>query len=179
MKMPTPPTAPRRALVLLALLCGGAVWLEGCDHNQTPPTHLSEPYTMPSTDLAELGRLIHLPVPPRAVTFEKATLGHGGAFGPTDWELIAVLDYDPAAIKQLDLRPPEQEPERALTFYGREVRPWFPPEVKATFQPAEGGDSRCQGEGFDAAPFARSPLLQGVIAVPQGTHYLVLRMQTS
>ncbi len=134
---------------------------------------------MPSTDLAELGRLIHLPVPPRAVIFEQLTLGGGGAFGPTDWELIAVLDYDPDAIRQLDLHPPEQEPERALTFDWREVCPWFPPLVKAAFQPTKGGDSHCRGEGFDAAPFVKSPLLQGVIAVPQGTHYLVLRMQTS
>lgn len=176
--MQTPPAA-RRTLFLLALLCGGMALLAGCDRSQTSPTHLAQSAAMPSTDLAELGRLIHLPVPPRAVTFEKVTLGRGGAFGPTDWELIAVLDYDLDAIKQLGLRPPEQEPERALAFDGREMRPWFPPEVKAAFQPAEGGNGLCRGAGFDAAPFARSPLLQGVIAVPQGTHYLVLRMQTS
>ena len=170
----------RPAHLPLLRACGIALLtlaaLGGCGR-ETPP---SSQHSMTSTDLNALGQLIHLPVPPRAATFEKVTLGRGGAFGPTDWELIAVLEYEPETLKQLALQPVQQEPEAALTFSADEMRPWFPAEVKAAFDAPEAhGASHCRGEGFDAAPFAKSPLLQGVIAVPQGTHHVVLRMQTS
>ncbi len=60
---------------------------------------------MPSsfeTDVAKLTKFITLPLAPREVRWQVVEQGvRTGSVGPTDFELVAVMDFDDASIQKL------------------------------------------------------------------------------
>jgi hypothetical protein len=130
-------------------------------------------------DLDRLGKRIQLPVKPSEVWFEERPVGRPGGMGPTDYQLIAVLRFDPGTLKTLEGSAKENTGEPAVV--GHEFdRPWLPPAVKAALQPRD-EDSRGVRDGreFDGAPFFRSPFTTGFFVIVGATGYVLLSLQTT
>lgn len=135
----------RRRLVTSALAV--IAWSRGASSGEAVQTMKS--------DLETLARMIELPRRPATVAWEARKLGGKGLLGPDDWELLAVLTFsaaDMAAIAAM-LSP------KGGT-YEADFPDWV---VSALGDRVERGSQRARviGEVYDAAPFARAPLLQG------------------
>jgi hypothetical protein len=130
-------------------------------------------------DVNRLGRRIQLPVKPSEVWFEERPVGRPGGLGPTDYQLIAVMRFDPAALKTLEGATKSNTGQGAAV--GREFdRPWLPPEVKAALQPRDEDSRRVRdGREFDGTPFFRSPFLTGYFVIVGATGYVLLSLQTT
>ena len=133
----------------------------------------------PRTDLDAFARKLTLPEKPASVLYEKVFLGEPGPFGPSDYLLVSVMKFEPDVLDRLVAKMVEKKggPPR---ISGRSARPWFPPEVKAAFGPPEGpsGSMTVRGREFDAKPFLRSPLDQGIVLSVTGTTFLIVALQT-
>ncbi len=115
---------------------------------------------LPQTDLDQLARLVDLPRRPLSARWGTRPLGAQGGFGPSDWELVAVLRFAPEDVAALlDACPPAggaADPAPA----------WLP-----------GGLAPPSGETRDAAALARPPLAGGVLL--RAGDAWVLRLHTT
>lgn len=118
------------------------------------------------TDVDKLSKLVRLPVRPKAAQWRRATLGSGGPLGPTDWTLVALLDFEPEDADAI-VSVARQRPTPAAVTIGD--RSWLPPEVSAALEKA----SR-----LDASAFHRSPLMHGVLLHLDGSSRFVLILYT-
>lgn len=106
-----------------------------------------------NTDIALLSKFIHLPMTPKNAWWFTKETGEPGLVGPQDWRLVAVLEFDSAALKKLisnadindrtsaDMAYLSPESRRLVAPHGTVAGPWYNPSV-----------------------FERSPLLQGSFA---------------
>lgn len=105
-----------------------------------------------------------LPRRPISVQWRKAVRGTPG-LGPTDWELLAVLEYSEteaqallATLKPTDLAPP------TLDDGG-----WLPAATRKSLASAR---------AYDASAFYRPPLQHGTLLHVPGTNTFVLSLFT-
>lgn len=79
-------------------------------------------------DVERLAKLIHLPARPKSVRWMLAPLGEPGPIGPTDYSLVALLDYDDATCEMIT-RDSHGEPAMAPSLSPEEVADWLPVEL--------------------------------------------------
>jgi len=128
-----------------------------------------------SHDVQLLGKLLKLPAPPVEASFEEVPVGTPGGFGPTDYQLVAVLRFDAAALARLTAASPGGDPVTVP------ARPWFPAVLKGKVVPEAGasGDGVVQGRAIDAATLYRPRYSSGAAVLVEGTDYVVLIARTS
>ncbi|AGC49037.1 hypothetical protein MYSTI_07765 [Myxococcus stipitatus DSM 14675] len=116
------------------------------------------------TDLASLEQAVTLPRRPVAVQWRKAIRGSVG-LGPTDWELLAVLEYSEADTQALlsTLTPTELAPPTL------EDGGWLPAATRKSLE---------QARAYDASAFYRPPLQNGTVLHVPGTRTFVLSLFT-
>jgi hypothetical protein len=120
------------------ILLIGLVAIAGCqngrlsDATQIPKeTHMQQPY---EADLAKLGKFIRLdkdPLNARWQTFEKGNSDSG--LGPTDWGLIATIEYDPETIQRFVSQMKTMQIHQDLHVDMQLVQDWFPEAIRSSF----------------------------------------------
>jgi hypothetical protein len=131
----------------------------------------------PSHDVAKLAKRVNLLESPQSVSYKVIPMGDGdGIFGPTDYTLIAVLQYDEASIARLKARSTRVNPEvRAVWLPDRPE--WFPPAVQAAI--ARCSDHWCiPGEEYSSAEFLKAGFVTGNVIVPEGQNVVILVLRT-
>lgn len=174
-------TATRAFAVSLAVLTAGA----GChspradrkNHVKNDPRNdMKQGPDAPSAshDVQLLGKLLKLPAVPVEASFEEVPLGTPGGFGPTDYQLVAVLRFDAAAVARLTATSP-------AGTGAVPARSWFPAALKAKVVTTggAGGDAVVQGRAIDAAAIFRPRYSSGAAVLVEGTDYVVLIARTS
>jgi len=134
-----------------------------------------------SHDIHLLGKLLSLPAPPLDVAFEEVPLGTPGGLGPTDYELVAVLRFDPSTLAKLSQAAETAGSGPGGPSGGATVpeRPWFPDAVKARVAKAGDGGRTVRGHAIDAEAMFRPRYSIGSALRVEGTDYVVLVAQTS
>ena len=126
---------------------------------------------MPSsyeTDVAQLAKFIELPMTPGAVRWQVAEQGvRTGAIGPTDFELVAVLEFDDASIAQLTNEMVEQSSPSAAYVAKSFVRPWFSEAIRGLFVTDDAYPDylKLAGRRLDPAPFTKGSLQDGYAVI--------------
>ncbi|SEU09789.1 hypothetical protein [Stigmatella erecta] len=117
------------------------------------------------TDLDSLEQMVNLPQRPAAVQWRKALRGRGGGLGPTDWQLIAVLEYPAAEAQALvsTLKP------TGLAAPGLDDGGWLPEATRQSLKSAQ---------AYDASAFYRPPLQEGTVLHVPGSSTFVLSLFT-
>jgi len=157
-----------------SLLVGIALFgfLVACTSQAEGPPYVRTPA---SSDLQTFAKYVNLPEKPKAVTFETFYRAKPSrAPGPTDWSLMAVLTYDPAALQRIKEQGHQQKDPVMLD--ANEIRPWFPQAVKDTLVSSGNQGSRFASPAYQAKPFLKPPLNDGEFTVPDGSNYLFLQM---
>jgi hypothetical protein len=116
-------------------------------------------------DVATLGGMVVLPRAPQSVRWRQATRGIVG-LGPTDWKLVAVLEYSREDAQALiaELRP-AQGPTPSLA-----EETWL---GGATLAGLKGASA------YDASAFFRPPLSQGALFRLPDSNTFVLALFTN
>lgn len=157
------------SLLVAAALFSFAV---GCGSNVPGPPYIR---TTASSDMQTFEKYVNLPEKPKAVTFETIYRTRpGGAPGPTDWSLIAILTYEPGALGRIKDKAPRQK-DPVLLDPG-EVRPWFPQVVKDALVSSGSKGLYLAGTAYKAKAFLKPPLNDGEFAVPGNSDYLFLQL---
>lgn len=150
----------------MALGCG----LLACEDQDAPPpsptmSQAAAPAEKTGTDLASLEQMVNLPRRPASTQWRKALRGRGRGLGPTDWKLLAVLEYPEAEAQALlgTLKP------TGLAAPQLDDGGWLP---EATRQALKGA------RPYDASAFYRPPLQNGVVLHVPGTSTFVLSLYT-
>jgi hypothetical protein len=156
----------RRRILWGALAC--ATGFAVCVYPVVRESSSTHPAAVPAqtgTDFASLERMVNLPHRPSAVQWRRAFQGPGGGLGPTDWQLIAVLEYPPAEAQALvsTLRPTE------VAAPGLDDGGWLPEATRQSLKDAQ---------AYDASAFYRSPLLAGTLLHVPGSNTFVLSLFT-
>ena len=121
-----------------------------------------------NTDISELGQLIQLPAQPQNVYWQTYEKGDGRSeLGPTDWELVAILEYDPATVTELRTQMALQTHPNELFINPDFVKSWFPQSVKNIFVADAAYDDylKLDGDRYEPDMFVQSPLLNGYVIV--------------
>ncbi len=117
----------------------------------------------PSSDRAALAERITLPYPPESVSWEVIRPGseEGSRLpGSVDYQLVAVLRYDPDVARQL--RAASVIRQSAVVVDEDFFLPWYPEQVREYFvEDAPTGYWRLTMPAYEVAVFARSPWLNG------------------
>ncbi|MEI2688711.1 MAG: hypothetical protein V9H69_02975 [Anaerolineae bacterium] len=121
------------------------------------------------TDVAGLSKIIALPEQPEQVWWQFAPIGSGGrlAVGPTDYELVAVLQYDLDALQALQDRLEPQTSPAELFVAPDFVRDWFPDPLREAFvaDPAFPDTPRLTATRYQPDLFVKGGLLHGFVVV--------------
>lgn len=129
------------------------------------------------TDIAELGRLINLPLQPDQAMWQVRQKGVGNrAIGPTDTELVAVLELDEATFQELEGRLDRQTSPTDLFVVPEFVQPWFPEPIRQAFvaDPANPGYLRLTADRYQPALFANNSLASGYVILVDGLVFVYL-----
>lgn len=127
------------------------------------------------TDLAELEKIINLPVRPSEVKWTQEIFDNskGAVAAPSDKRLTVLLKYDEKSAAELSKKI---TPEIAETSLGSaEIKNWFPDEVK---KQAQTGDGKIflEGAKFPVNAFARQPYSDGKLIRVGNSDYFVLNL---
>jgi hypothetical protein len=152
----------------LWLLCLLVLGLSACGTDATP-TPTAE---VVQTDIPTLVAGMNLPADPIAVQWVENAMGTpSSAPGPTDYELVAVMEFTPDVIEQFKAGPPNNQ-----FFYVSEtfLRDWFPESVREGFIYDESLEQfRLDAPSYPATPFEKNAY-QGRFFIVG--NYVVLQM---
>jgi hypothetical protein len=129
-------------------------------------TEASAQQAKTGTDLDTLEKTVTLPRRPRAAQWRKSLLG-GVGLGPTDWQLLAVLEYSEEDARALlaELKPLRGGASGAEVEDGG----WLPGATRTALN---------QAKAYDASAFFRSPLRAGSLYHLPGSNTFVLSLFT-
>lgn len=154
------------------------ILLFGCTPNAAQPTEGNlTTIATPQTDLSALARFVRLDSPPRSAQWftEQMTPPSASPLGPTDWQLIALLEYDEATLQQLRATWTPQTTPHELHVLPDFIRDWFPEVLRASFKvDSASGNFVWQGERYLPSAFAKPPLTAGFVLVVDRYVLLVL-----
>lgn len=146
--------------------------LGGCTINlaqQPVPTHeitiMAAPY---QTDTTQLSRFINLPAQPTQALWQVKEKGiHGGAIGPTDTELVAMLQFDQKILSELQSQFTQQTTPPDIFVASSFVQPWFPGPIQQLFvtDPAYPEFLKLAGTRYQPTLFAKGSLNNGYIVI--------------
>ncbi|RKG93281.1 hypothetical protein [Corallococcus terminator] len=128
-------------------------------------TETAAPAAKTGTDLETLEKSVALPRRPQAVQWRKSLRGIQGGLGPSDTQLIAVLEY-PAAEAQALL------PTLKATRLTVKVDDggWLPEATREALK---------QATAYEATPFFKGSLRQGtVFHLPQSNTFVLVLFST-
>lgn len=131
-----------------------------------------------SSNIQQLGSIITLPHAPAAVHWAQTRTGEGG-LGPTDYSILAILDYDDAICEQIVRQSPRLPGTDPAIVAREEVGDWMPSSVKSHFTQEKEGYFRVAGTPLDPVLFKRSPLLTGFVLRLPGTNQIVVALSTT
>lgn len=131
----------------------------------------------PNTDITALDTYIQLPYLPQQAfwqTYEKGV--RGSELGPTDWELVAVLEYDEATLKTIQAEMTTQTHPAESFVHQDMVRDWFPEPIKSRFvqDPAYAETFKLTGVRYTPSMFAQSPLSDGYVFIVDNLVFIYL-----
>jgi len=123
------------------------------DQPQTPPARSG-------SDLATLEKMVVLPRPPRSVLWRQAIQGSVG-LGPTDWKVVAVLEYSSEEAQAL-LAGLERAQGPAASLA---EETWLAEPMRAALEKAD---------AYEASAFLRPPLTHGTVYfLPQSNTFVL------
>lgn len=127
------------------------------------------------TDVDALSAWIRLPAAPRQARWivrEKGT--HSGGIGPTDFELIAALEYDPATVNALQGQMEAQTNPVDLYVAQDFLQQWLPDDLQALFASDQlyPGLLRLTTQRYQPTLFTTGSLQNGYVVIA-GNHILV------
>lgn len=159
--------------VLLPILIS-LLTLAGCttdvahQPNATQEAIMAAPY---QTDIAQLSQFINLPAQPAQALWQVRERGvRGNAIGPTDTELVAVLQLDQDILQELEGQLVQQTSPTDL-FVARDfVQPWFPDSVQQVFvsDSAYPEYLKLTGVRYHPSLFAKGSLNNGYVVIADG-----------
>lgn len=171
----------KTSAVWLILLIGILPFTTSCRTTTNNSDLPREEQTMSyQTDVAALNRLIQLPAEPQKAywqTYDKSD--RGSELGPTDWELVAVLEYDVETIQNLQTQLIEQTHPAELFVNPDFVKSWFPPAISDQFVE----DARysqllkLNSQRYMPTPFTKAPLHTGYLFISDNLIFLFLHTQ--
>ena len=124
-------------------------------------TETAAPAAKTGTDVETLEKAVTLPRRPQAVQWRMSPRGVQGGLGPTDTQLLAVLEY-PAADAQALLSTLKATKLTAKVDDGG----WLPEATREALK---------QATAYEAKPFFKSPLNQGtVFHLPKTNTFVVV-----
>ncbi|RKH48478.1 hypothetical protein [Corallococcus llansteffanensis] len=128
-------------------------------------TETAAPAAKTGTDLETLQKLVTLPRRPQAVQWRSSARGIPGGLGPTDTQLLAVLEY-PAADVQALLSTLKSTRLTVKVDDGG----WLPEATREALK---------QATAYEATPFFKSPLNQGtVFHLPKSNTFVLVLFTT-
>lgn len=134
--------------------------------------------TAVSRDVDAIMRALNLPARPVEAWWEETPVGQPGGIGPTDYDLSAVLLFDPATAAALAKKAPPL-PEAPVLLPREALRPWMPAPVRAAIQRHDDDFISVRGSKFDAQPFLKPPYASGAFIVIEGSGYVYISVRTS
>ncbi len=159
------PSAERMARRMLSMLLCSALLSSCLDARQENVTPGAE---TPQSDLAMLARLIQLNFQPISAQWltEPMVSASGSALGPSDWQLIALLEFDEATLSRVKRTLTLQTAPTDLHVRADFVRAWFPEALRARFQRDDSsGNLIWRGERYQPTPFLKAPLTAGFVLI--------------
>ncbi|HXU60188.1 MAG TPA: hypothetical protein VN962_00705 [Polyangia bacterium] len=162
----------------VAILLGAGLLGGPACHKGISATNERAGAAAPDRGVDKLRSLITLPANPSEVWFEQVPRGTPGGLGPTDSRLVAVLRFERAALARVTAAA-QRRPGTPPRISAAASRPWFPDVVKGAVRPYDDHSVAVRGDKFDAAPFAKSPLLSGSFVAVEGGEYVILVLETS
>lgn len=143
----------------------------GCMKKETKP--------MPfSTDMNALGRLIRLPHQPKTVRWSEITMGKPG-LGPTDYSLIAVLEYDDTTCTEILGESTRELEGNPAMLTKEDAEGWLFPLVRKQLEPDGEAFYRVKGVVFQPTLFAKPPFVVGYVIRIEKTNFLFLTLSTT
>jgi len=134
--------------------------------------------TAVSRNVDAIMRALNLPARPVEAWWEETPVGQPGGIGPTDYDLSAVLLFDPATAASLAKKAPPL-PEAPVLLPSEALRPWLPEPVRAALQRHGDDFLSVRGSKFDAQPFLKPPYTSGAFIVIDGGGYVYISVRTS
>lgn len=128
-------------------------------------------------DVERLAKLIHLPARPNSVRWMLTPLGEPGPIGPTDYSLVALLDYDDATCEMI-AHDSHGEPAMVPSLSPEEVADWLPAELHDRLVRVSNGYYRIEGTAFAPALFAHGSFLVGYAVRIERTNLLLVALST-
>ncbi|BCM89555.1 hypothetical protein IAD21_01402 [Abditibacteriota bacterium] len=156
---------------------GALLLCTGCRPvSKTPPPPMAIPTPAPiHTDIAGLKRAIALPRPPIAVVWQQTQVGDG-SMGPSDSQLLAVLQYAPAEADKID----QLARKRGKAQKGEvELRSWFPAPLRQKAVRLGDGRLVLRGDKLTPDDFAHLSLQNGFVLRVPNTPYIVVSLFTT
>ena len=159
---------PYRLVVVLARFAALAVLIDAFSCTDEPVVPAA-----PSSDIERLSRLINLPENPRAALFLVGPMGTGGGFiGPTDYGLLALLQYDRDSIERLKARGRRLQPKvRSIRL--RERLAWFPEPLFSVVKRCSSGWC-IDGERYSGDAFLKDGYVDASFIVPDNSEWLIV-----
>jgi len=179
-------TKQKAAMARMTKRCVGALWALhlpalACQARETPVAEAAVAASEKAAaaaghDIDALSQKITLPVRPAAAAWQERQLNNtkGGVAAPTDYLIVAVLQYGPAQAEQVAAAAAQRGSAPSETEY----LPWFPAELGPLIKQNEDGKPVLQGPGYQAKDYFRSPYRAGEFVRVGTTGYFVLRLIT-
>ena len=139
--------------------------------------------TTPNTSIEQLEKTIQLTFRPVSVQWQVATTvpqkDDEFAFGPTDYTLIAVVEFRESDYEKVLAEAPIQLPAQLLTLTDHHVYEWLPEDIKAVVRGKSSGSASSRDYLLrNGEQFTKSPYLSSYAAQLDDQNKLVIVMST-
>jgi len=134
-----------------------------------------------STDLQKLERLVTLNPAPSDVFWQVIEKGsRKGQLGPSDWAIVAILQYDESTMKKLQATVREIDPLPDIFLEKDFIQVWFQEPVKNCFVQDSNSDYYIiTVPAYPPELFAKSPLLHGYFFIVPRENLVFLYLHTA
>jgi hypothetical protein len=152
------------AVILCTLSISGCAWSGGNVVDNSSKPEEGATMQVPATDIDGLLRLIQLTHQPQRVLWQTVALGspESTALGPTDWGLVAAIEYDKDVIATIQLEIQPTVMRQDLQISPDFVQSWFPKGITESFVPVSGSSNLTLNQPhYGISTFARPPLQTG------------------
>lgn len=129
-----------------------------------------------SSDIEQLAKFIRLPATPKSARWWLTALGDPGLVGPTDYSLLALLEYDDGVCEAI-VRGSESKAMAPL-LSPQEVTDGLPLELRRRIEKENNGYYRVKGTAFAPGLFTKGSFLVGYVVRLDQTNLLLVALST-
>lgn len=132
------------------------------------------------SDVTELAKFINMPELPAGASWKTFDMGEPSsiAIGPSDWGIIAILEYDDEAFSRLRARLAQSKIEGDVYVETTFVEEWFPAPIVESYGDDEEENYLVLNQPrYSPEPFAKSPLTQGYAFIRDRFVFVYLHTQ--